>query len=120
MESTNNQLYCNLCKCAVSCSECFLVDSHQNTSNHQKAFGSRSENLIPQTPQTFLRSSDTNFVEKVTKAFSSADISLCKLNNTHIKNIFRDITCRRTTPQLSEDELKRIRNAVHNKFFCYC
>ena len=53
----------------------------------------------------------------------SADISLYKLNNTHIKNLFRDIghrltsetTCRRTALQLSEDELKRIRNAVHDK-----
>ena len=77
----------------------------------------------PQTSQTFLRSSDTDFVEKVTKAFLSADIPLYKLNNTHIKNLFRDIghrlpsetTCRRTALQLSEDELKRIRNAVHDK-----
>ena len=46
-----------------------------------------------------------------------------KLNNTHIKNLFRDIghrlpsetTCRRTALQLSEDELKRIRNNVHDK-----
>ena len=46
-----------------------------------------------------------------------------KLNNTHIENLFRDIghrlpsetTCRRTALQLSEDELKRIRNAVHHK-----
>ena len=46
-----------------------------------------------------------------------------KLNNMHIKNLFRDIghrllsetTCRRTALQLSEDELKRIRNAVHDK-----
>ena len=37
------------------------------------------------TSQTFLRSSDTDFVEKVTKAFLSADIPLYKLNNTHIK-----------------------------------
>ena len=45
MESINNQLYCNLCNCAVSCNKHFLVDSHQNTSKHQKALGSRSENL---------------------------------------------------------------------------
>ena len=46
-----------------------------------------------------------------------------KFNNTHLKNLFRDVghrlasetTCRRTTLQLSEDELKRIRNAVHDK-----
>ena len=48
MESINNQLYCNLCNCAVSCNKRFLVDSHRNTgtSKHQKALGSRSENLI--------------------------------------------------------------------------
>ena len=123
MESINNQLYCNLCNCAVSCNKRFLVDSHRNTSKYQKALGSRSENLIPQTLQTFLRSSDTDFVEKVTKAFLSADSPLYKLNNTHIKNLFRDIghtlpsktTCRRTALQLSEDEFKRIRNSVHDK-----
>ena len=53
----------------------------------------------------------------------SADIPLYKLNNTQIKDLFRDIghrlpsetTCRRTALQLSEDELKRIRNTVHDK-----
>ena len=63
--------------CVTSCNKCrFLVDSHRNTSIHQKALGSRSENLIRLTSQTFLRSSDTDFVEKVTKAFLSADIPL--------------------------------------------
>ena len=88
MESINNQLYCNLCNCAVFCNKRFLVDSYRNTSKHQKALGSRSENLIPQTSQTFL-SSDTDFVEKVTKAFLSVDISMYKLNNRHIKNLFQ-------------------------------
>ena len=91
MESINNQLYCNLCNCVVSCTNRFLVDSHRNTSKHQKALGSRSKNLISQTSQTFLRSSDTDFVEKVTKAVLSADILLYKLKNTHIRNLFRDI-----------------------------
>ena len=79
MESINNQLYCNLCNCVVSCNKRFLVDSHQNMSKHLKALGSRSENLIPQTSQTILRSGDIDFVEKMTKAFLSADILL--LNN---------------------------------------
>ena len=91
MESINNQLYCNLCNCAVFCNKRFFADSHGNTSKHHKALGSRSENFIPLTLQTFLRSSDTDFVEKVIKAFLSADIPLYKLNNTHIKNLFRDI-----------------------------
>ena len=53
----------------------------------------------------------------------SADIHLYKLNNTDIKNFFRYIdhrlpsetTCRRTALQLSEDELKRLQNAVQDK-----
>ena len=48
---------------------------------------------------------------------------LCKMNNTHIKNLFRDIghglpcetTGKQTALQISEEELKRIRNAVHDK-----
>ena len=111
MKSINNQFYCNLCNCAAFCNKRFLVDSHRNTSKHQKALGSRFKNLIPQTLQTFLRNSDTDFVENVTEAFFSADIPLYKLNNMHIKNLFRDIdhrlpsetTCRRTALQLSED-----------------
>ena len=66
MESINNQFYCNLCNCAVSCNKRFLVDFHRNTSKHQKVLSSKSENLIPQTSQKFLRSSDTDFVGKVT------------------------------------------------------
>ena len=120
MESINDQLYYNLCNCPVSYKKCFFVDSHQNKSKHQKALGSRSENLIPQTSQTFLRSSDTDFVQKVTKAFLSADIPLYKLKKMHIKNCFCDIghrlpsetTCRRTALQLSEDELKRVLQEV--------
>ena len=86
MQSINNELYCNLCNCAVFCYKRFLVDSHRNTSKHQKAFCSRSEDLIPQTLQTFLKRGDTDFVVKVTKACLSADVPLYKLNNTHIKN----------------------------------
>ena len=123
MESINNQLYCNSCNCAVSCNQRFFVDSYRNSSKHQNALCIRSESLITQTLQTFLESSDTDFDEKIIEAFLFADISLYKLNNRHIKNLFRDIgnrlpsetTCRRTALQLSEDELKRIRNAVHDK-----
>ena len=53
MKSINNQLYCNLCICAVSCNKRFLVDSHRNTSKHQKALGSKSENLIPRLCKRF-------------------------------------------------------------------
>ena len=112
-----------MCNCAVSCNKCFLFDSHRNTSKHQKVLNSRSENLIPRLRKPFLRSSDTDFVEKVTKAFLSADITLYKRNNIHNRNFFCDIghrlpsetTCTRTALQLSKDELMQIRNAVHDK-----
>ena len=99
-----------------------LIEIRRNIKKRQEA---DLKILSPQTSQTFLRSSDTDFVEKVTKAVLSADIPLYKLNNTHIKNLLREIghklppetTCRRTALQLSEYELKRIRNAVHDKFF---
>ena len=38
VQSIDNELYCNLCNCAVSYNKRFLVDSHRNTSKHQKAF----------------------------------------------------------------------------------
>ena len=123
MKSPNNELYCNLCSCTVSCKKRFLVESYQNRSTHQKALGSRSDLSIPYTLQTFLRCSNIDFVEKITKAFSSADIPLYKLNNKHIKNLFHHIghclssetTCRKTVLQLRADELQWIRDAVHDK-----
>ena len=53
-ESINNQLSRNLCNCAASCNKRFLVNSHRNMSKHQKALGSRSENLIPRLRKRFL------------------------------------------------------------------
>ena len=78
-----------------------------------------------QTSQTFLRSSNSNFVEKVTKAFLSADIPLYKLNNKYAKNLFSDIchsllteiTCRKTVLKLSADKLQRIRNVDDKQIF---
>ena len=77
--------YIEICLTVRFLATYFLFDSHRNTSKHHKALGSRSEDLILQTSQAYLRSSDTDFVEKLTKAFLSAYIPLYKLNNTHIK-----------------------------------
>ena len=41
MKRITNQLYRNLCNRAVTSNKRFLVDSHRNTSKHQKALGSR-------------------------------------------------------------------------------
>ena len=86
-KTPKNKWYWNLCNCVVSCETCFLVDSHRKTSKHQKVL-SRSELQMPQSLQTFLRSNNSDFVEKVTKAFLSADIPLYKLNNKHTKIYF--------------------------------
>ena len=79
-----------MCNYVVSCNKRFLVDSYGKTSEHQKTF-SRSKLQMLQTLQTFLRSSNSDFAEKVTKAFLSADIPLYKLNNKHVKNLFSDV-----------------------------
>ena len=76
-----------------------------------------------QTSQTFLKSSSSDFVETVNKALLFAEISLYKLNNKHVKNIFSDFghglpcktTCGKAMPKLGADELQRLRNAVNDK-----
>jgi len=124
-KTPNNELYCNLCNCVVSCDKRFLAYIHRKTSKHQKAL-SKSELQMPQSSQTFLRSSNSDFVEKVSKAFLSANIPLYKVNNKHVKNLFSDVghslpaesTCRKTVLKLGADELQQIRNVVkENKFF---
>ena len=123
MRSTNNKLHCDLCSCTVSCNKHFLVESHRNTSKQQNVLGSRSELLIQHTSQSFLKRDNTNFVEKITMKFLSADIPLYKLNNKHIKNLFHQIShslpcetsCRNLVLQLSVNELQRTRNAVNAK-----
>ena len=64
MQSINNELYCDLYNCAVSYNKRFLVDSHRNMSKHQKALGSRPDDLIPQTSQTFLKGAVTPILLK--------------------------------------------------------
>ena len=101
----------------------YLVKSYRNTFKHQKTLDSGSELLIPYSSQTFLRSSNINFVKKITKAFLFSHIPLYNLNNKHIKNLFHntgrslpsEIICRKTMLQLSTDELQRTKNPVHEK-----
>ena len=104
-----------------------LVESRLNTSIHQSALSCTSELLIHLTSQTFLRKSNTDFVEKVIKAFSSTDIHLYKLNIKPIKNLFHDIdhkvpsetSCRKTVLLLGADELHRLRMLyTTSQFFC--
>ena len=113
IKTLNNKLYCNVCSCTISCHKYFFVPKPQ------KMLGRKSPYIL----QMFLTNSNTNFVEKVIKAFFSAHIPLYKLNNKHIKNLFHDIyhslssdtICRKTVLQLSTDELQQKRKAVHDK-----
>ena len=123
MKNSNNELYCNLCSYTVFGNGCFLVENHRHMFKHQKALDRAFEVPIPYTSQTFLRSSNTDFVKKVAKRFFSADMPLYKLKNKHIKNLFPDFdhsltseaTCRKTVLQLSVNKLQQIRNDVDNK-----
>ena len=114
---------------AICAAACFLATNafSRKLSKYvqtPKSIRQLSELLIPHTSQTFLRSSNTNFVEKITKAFLLADTSLYKLNNKHIKSHFiyqyishswpYKATCRKTEVQLSTDELQRKRNTVRD------
>ena len=49
-QNPNNELYCNLCKCVLSCDKRFLVESHWKISKHQKTLG-RCKLQMPQTLQ---------------------------------------------------------------------
>ena len=93
MKSPNNKLFCLLCTCTVSCNKCFLVESHRNTSKHQKALCSKSKLLIPHTLQSFLRGSNTKFVEKVIKAFFLLIFLHASLTNLLQYNTFKLSTC---------------------------
>ena len=61
MKSSNNELYCDLCSCTISYKR-FLVESHRNTSNHQKTLGTISELFIPHTLLAPLSSNNNDFV----------------------------------------------------------
>ena len=66
-------------------------------------------------------------MEKVTKAFLSADIRLYELNDKNIKNLFSDVvhslpaksTCRKAMLKLGSDESQRIRNAVDDELILW-
>ena len=75
----------------VSSKKRFLVKNYRNVSKDQKTVDSRSEPPIPHVLQTFLRSSNADFVEKIMKTFLTDDIFLYKLYKKHIKKPFHDI-----------------------------
>ena len=99
-------------------------------SKHQKELGSRSKLLIPLNFAVFEKQYNTDFVEKVTKAFcilillsTSKTISASKTYFTSLANsLVSETACRKTMLQLSADELQRIKKcclvSMANKFIC--
>ena len=65
----------------------FLLKVIKIRPNTKRTIGSRSKLLIPHTSQTFLRSNNTNFVEKVTKDFCLM-IFLCTSWTTRISKTY--------------------------------
>ena len=72
---------------------------------------------------TFLKSSNQNFVKKMTTAILYADITLYKLNSQHMTNLFQEIsrslpsknTCRKTVLESQKREILRVETALDNR-----
>ena len=122
-ESPNNEFYGKLCSCTVFWK---LRLSCRKSSKYIQTPKNVRQQFSTTNPTHFANVFEEQrhqFCEKVTKTFSSADISMYKLNDKHIKNLFLDIgptllsetICIKTVPQLSADELERIRKAVHHE-----
>ena len=113
------QLFCNICNFVVKCDKQFLVDNHRRTAKHQKQLPSSSTS--PPQSQSFIQLGPKDFTKSVTRAFLSADISLKKLQNKELKQIFKDIgktlssesTCRRKAAEMGEKEIDRVKNLIH-------
>ena len=110
MKSINNQLYCNLCICAVSCNKRFLVDSHKNTLKHQKALGITLKILSFRVRKRFLGSVTPILLKKQPRhncllIFLCTSLTIRILKTSFVTLRYRfpsETTCRRTAPQLSE------------------
>ena len=89
MATVRGELFCTLCSIIASHNRKFLVDKHCQSTKHQKALSSTSQQR--QQPLSRLTASfDWNdCVEKVTPAFLSADIPLYKLNNSDLQALFK-------------------------------
>lgn len=80
--STDNKiLFCNLCQCAVSSTQKFLVQQHITTSKHQanKQLNSKQRQLFLTQPTTSNVRSEFNI--DLCRSLISADIPLYKLKN---------------------------------------
>lgn len=114
------QLHCKLCGTIVVHDRRSNVLKHRDSAKHRKA-------VSLQTPKQSLLSSNISpreqFIQKVTKAFLSADIPLHKLNNPAITDLFQylghippsETSCRSRVNSLAEEELNSIIEGLTGK-----
>ena len=76
-----NQLYCKLCCCGITFEKKSTVDGHVLSDKHK-------QNMIAsQKKIDFQNAIDSNiFVQDLIKTFCSVNISLDKLNNSHLNS----------------------------------
>ncbi|PSN44021.1 hypothetical protein C0J52_16974 [Blattella germanica] len=121
--STDNKiLFCNLCQCAVSSTQTFLVQHHITTSKHQanKQLNSKQRQLFLTQPTTSNVRSEFNI--DLCRSLISADIPLYKLKNKafrefldkHTQHTIPDESTLRKTyaPSINDETIQKIRDEI--------
>ncbi|KAJ4435470.1 hypothetical protein ANN_18086 [Periplaneta americana] len=121
--STDNKiLFCNLCQCAVSSTQKFLVQQHITTSKHQanKQLNSKQRQLFLTQPTT----SNVRFEFNIDlcRSLISADIPLYKLKNKVFREFLEkytqhtipdESTLRKTyAPSIYDETIQKIRDEI--------
>lgn len=115
-----NELYCKLCNVIVQHSKNFFVEKHRSTEKHKKNIDSNE----PCSTQKFIVTK-SDFNQKLTEAFLSADIPLYKIRNKKLRELFNlighplpsDQTCRNQLPDLVSIKMDRVKNILKGKYF---
>ncbi|KAJ4451457.1 hypothetical protein ANN_02919 [Periplaneta americana] len=121
--STDNKiLFCNLCQCAVSSTQKFLVQQHITTSKHQanKQLNSKQRQLFLTQPTTSNVRSEFNI--DLCRSLISADIPLYKLKNKVFREFLEkytqhtipdESTLRKTyAPSIYDETIQKIRDEI--------
>ncbi|KAJ4442874.1 hypothetical protein ANN_04467, partial [Periplaneta americana] len=121
--STDNKiLFCNLCQCAVSSTQKFLVQQHITTSKHQanKQLNSKQGQLFLTQPTTSNVRSEFNI--DLCRSLISADIPLYKLKNKVFREFLEkytqhtipdESTLRKTyAPSIYDETIQKIRDEI--------
>jgi len=114
------------------CKSCGVVIDHKRKSTIEKYRSStkHQQRIQPAPPSQSILTADSSqerdaFATKVTEAFLSANISLYKLNNPHLKELFNftgynlpsETNCRSQVGPLAGEELQKIISLLSGKDF---